>query len=153
MTFQFEMYPCLEMLFLCRLKFGLLKTKHKLKKNNNILTCLDVFDIHMLQSITGSSVWNDGKDKSDPSSQPTTWNIDVFVEVVKDLAPHLHFRDVIHEMDHPGFLLKDVQGLRIVKNAFLRGLLDVFPVEVLYRVWKSTDGQVMPSALRTMQPL
>ena len=96
-----------------------------------------------MQSITGSSVWSEGKDKSDAGSQPTTWNVDIFVEVVKDLAPHLNFREVIFEMDHPGFLLKDAQGLRIVKSAFLRVLQDVFPVEVLYRVWKNTEGQVM----------
>ncbi len=95
-----------------------------------------------LQSITGSSVWSDGKDKADPNSQPSTWNVDVFVEVIKDLAPHLNFREVIPELDNPGFLLTDVQGLRIVKNAFLRGLPDVFPVEVLHRVWKNTDGQL-----------
>ena len=86
-------------------------------------------------------MWSDGKDKNE-SNQPSTWNVDVFIEVVKDLAPHLNFREVVLEMDHPNFIIKDAQGLRIVKNAFLRGLQDVFPIEVLYRTWKNTDGQV-----------
>ncbi|XP_033113474.1 CCR4-NOT transcription complex subunit 1-like isoform X3 [Anneissia japonica] len=98
-------------------------------------------DSMSVQLLTGSNTWSDGKDKSDQSTS-TTWNAELFIEAVRDLAPHINFRDVILALDHPGFILKDVQGLRLLKQALLRGLQDMFPIEVLYRIWKNTEGQL-----------
>lgn len=44
-----------------------------------------------LQSISapGSGIWSDGKDKSD-SSQPHTWNVEVLIDVVKELVSAVH---------------------------------------------------------------
>ncbi|XP_071959089.1 CCR4-NOT transcription complex subunit 1-like isoform X2 [Antedon mediterranea] len=95
-----------------------------------------------LQLLPGSNTWNDGKDKSEQSKQVTTWNIEMFVEAVRDLAPHINFHDVINGLDYPGFIVKDVQCLRLLKVALLRGLQEMFPIEVLYRVWKNTEGQL-----------
>ncbi|XP_072169675.1 CCR4-NOT transcription complex subunit 1-like [Diadema setosum] len=96
-----------------------------------------------LQSVSGASVWSDGKDKQDQAGQPSTWDVDTFIKVVRDLAPHINFREVVFDLDHQGFFISDTQGLRLVKMALLRGLQqEPFPVEVLYRVWKNYEGQL-----------
>lgn len=41
----------------------------------------------VLQSISspGSGIWSDGKDKNDVS-QPHTWNVEVFIDIVKEVV-------------------------------------------------------------------
>ncbi|KAG2469637.1 CNOT1 protein, partial [Polypterus senegalus] len=96
-----------------------------------------------LQSIStpGSGIWSDGKDKSD-GSQVHTWNVEVLIDVVKELSPTLNFKEVTYELDHPGFIIRDSKGLQIVVYGIQRGLgLEVFPVDLLYRPWKHAEGQ------------
>eukprot|EP00057_Strongylocentrotus_purpuratus_P004942 XP_003729814.2 PREDICTED: CCR4-NOT transcription complex subunit 1-like [Strongylocentrotus purpuratus] len=96
-----------------------------------------------LQSVSGASVWSDGKDKQDQAGQLSTWDVDTFIKVVRELAPHINFKEVVFELDHQGFYIGESQGLRLVKTALIRGLQqDVFPVEALYRVWKNFEGQL-----------
>lgn len=97
-----------------------------------------------LQSISapGSGIWSDGKDKSD-STQAHTWNVEVLIDVVKELNPSLNFKEVTYELDHPGFLMRDSKGLQIVVYGIQRGLgMDVFPVDLIYRPWKHAEGQL-----------
>ncbi|XP_029687920.1 CCR4-NOT transcription complex subunit 1 isoform X2 [Takifugu rubripes] len=97
-----------------------------------------------LQSISspGSGIWSDGKDKND-GSQPHTWNVEVFIDIVKEVNPSLNFKEVTYELDHPGFLIRDSKGLHIVVYAVQRGLgMEVFPVDLIYRPWKNAEGQL-----------
>lgn len=97
-----------------------------------------------LQSISapGSGIWSDGKDKSD-GSQPHTWNVEVLIDVVKELNPNLNFKEVTYELDHPGFMIRDSKGLQMVVYGIQRGLgLEVFPVDLIYRPWKHAEGQL-----------
>ncbi|XP_078524738.1 CCR4-NOT transcription complex subunit 1 isoform X6 [Lissotriton helveticus] len=97
-----------------------------------------------LQSISapGSGIWSDGKDKSD-GTQAHTWNVEVLIDVVKELNPSLNFKEVTYELDHPGFLMRDSKGLQIVVYGIQRGLgMDVFPVDLIYRPWKHAEGQL-----------
>ncbi|XP_076878152.1 CCR4-NOT transcription complex subunit 1 isoform X10 [Brachyhypopomus gauderio] len=97
-----------------------------------------------LQSISapGSGIWSDGKDKSD-TSQPHTWNVEVLIDVVKELNPNLNFKEVTYELDHPGFMIRDSKGLHIVVYGIQRGLgMEVFPVDLVYRPWKHAEGQL-----------
>ncbi|KAI5617284.1 CCR4-NOT transcription complex subunit 1, partial [Silurus asotus] len=97
-----------------------------------------------LQSISapGSGIWSDGKDKSD-SSQPHTWNVEVLIDVVKELNPNLNFKEVTYELDHAGFMIRDSKGLQIVVYGIQRGLgMEVFPVDLIYRPWKHAEGQL-----------
>ncbi|CAL8374568.1 unnamed protein product, partial [Arctogadus glacialis] len=96
-----------------------------------------------LQSIStpGSSIWSDGKDKSD-GSQTHTWNVDVFIDVVKE-NPNLNFKEVTYELDHHGFMIRDSKGLKIVVCGIVRGLaMELFPVDLIYRPWKHAEGQL-----------
>nr|XP_033796481.1 CCR4-NOT transcription complex subunit 1 isoform X3 [Geotrypetes seraphini] len=97
-----------------------------------------------LQSISapGSGIWSDGKDKSD-NVQAHTWNVEVLIDVVKELNPSLNFKEVTYELDHPGFQVRDSKGLQIVVYGIQRGLgMEVFPVDLIYRPWKHTEGQL-----------
>ncbi|XP_029951285.1 CCR4-NOT transcription complex subunit 1 isoform X6 [Salarias fasciatus] len=97
-----------------------------------------------LQSISapGSGIWSDGKDKND-GSQAHTWNVEVLIDVVKEVNPNLNFKEVTYELDHPGFLIRDSKGLHIVVYGIQRGLgMEVFPVDLIYRPWKHAEGQL-----------
>ncbi|XP_065422891.1 CCR4-NOT transcription complex subunit 1 isoform X16 [Chrysemys picta bellii] len=97
-----------------------------------------------LQSISapGSGIWSDGKDKSD-GTQAHTWNVEVLIDVLKELNPSLNFKEVTYELDHPGFQLRDSKGLQIVVYGIQRGLgMEVFPVDLIYRPWKHAEGQL-----------
>uniref|UniRef100_A0A671QAX9 CCR4-NOT transcription complex subunit 1 n=1 Tax=Sinocyclocheilus anshuiensis TaxID=1608454 RepID=A0A671QAX9_9TELE len=98
-----------------------------------------------LQSISnpvGGGIWSDGKDKSD-GSQSHTWNVEVLIDVVKEVNPNLNFKEVTYELDHPGFLIRDSKGLQIVVYGIQRGLgMEVFPVDLIYRPWKHAEGQL-----------
>ncbi|MBN3317874.1 CNOT1 protein, partial [Atractosteus spatula] len=97
-----------------------------------------------LQSISapGSGIWSDGKDKSD-GSQVHTWNVEVLIDVVKEVNPNLNFKEVTYELDHPGFIIRDSKGLQVVVYGIQRGLgMEVFPVDLIYRPWKHAEGQL-----------
>ncbi|XP_064193447.1 CCR4-NOT transcription complex subunit 1 isoform X4 [Anguilla rostrata] len=97
-----------------------------------------------LQSISapGSGIWSDGKDKSE-GSQTHTWNVEVLIDIVKEVNPNLNFKEVTYELDHPGFVIRDSKGLQIVVYGIQRGLgMEVFPVDLIYRPWKHAEGQL-----------
>ncbi len=89
----------------------------------------------------GGGMWSEGKDKPE-SGGPSTWNVEVFVQVVKDLAPHLNWREVVADLDHHSFIILGKPGLRLLMQGLFRGLQDVFPIEAVYQQWKNTEGQV-----------
>ncbi|EPY74621.1 CCR4-NOT transcription complex subunit 1 [Camelus ferus] len=98
----------------------------------------------LLQSISapGSGIWSDGKDKSD-GAQAHTWNVEVLIDVLKELNPSLNFKEVTYELDHPGFQIRDSKGLHNVVYGIQRGLgMEVFPVDLIYRPWKHAEGQL-----------
>uniref|UniRef100_A0A8C5HTK1 CCR4-NOT transcription complex subunit 1 n=1 Tax=Gouania willdenowi TaxID=441366 RepID=A0A8C5HTK1_GOUWI len=97
-----------------------------------------------LQSISapGSGIWSDGKDKND-GSQAHTWNVEVLIDIVKEVNPNLNFKEVTYELDHPGFLIRDNKGLHLVVYGIQRGLgMESFPVDLIYRPWKHAEGQL-----------
>uniref|UniRef100_A0A8D2LCS8 CCR4-NOT transcription complex subunit 1 n=1 Tax=Varanus komodoensis TaxID=61221 RepID=A0A8D2LCS8_VARKO len=93
-------------------------------------------------SAPGSGIWSDGRDKND-GTQTHTWNVEVLIDVLKELNPTLNFKEVTYELDHPGFQIRDSKGLQIVVYGVQRGLgLEVFPVDLIYRPWKHAEGQL-----------
>ena len=46
------------------------------------------------------------------------------------------------ELDYPGFVVNNGEGLQLLLSIYHRGLQEMFPVEILYRTWTNTDGQV-----------
>ncbi|KAJ9577751.1 hypothetical protein L9F63_005671, partial [Diploptera punctata] len=107
-----------------------------------------------LQNIqTPASFWNSGGDSgskekgSTDSNHPVTWNIEIFVQTIKELVPNLVWKDVIVELDHPEFVVKDRQGLNVLFTGLRLGLQnqvfhpEMFPVDCIYRHWKSAESQ------------
>ena len=57
-------------------------------------------------------------------------------------APHLNWRDVVAELDHQGFTITGKPGLKLVGQALTKALTDAFPIDLIYKPWKNTEGQV-----------
>jgi CCR4-NOT transcription complex subunit 1 len=61
----------------------------------------------------------------------------------------LPWKDIVVELDHTEFVVKDRQGLNLLFTGLTLGLQshgfhsEMFPVDLLYRHWKNADGQVM----------
>lgn len=66
----------------------------------------------------------------------------MFVDSVKELVPSLNWMQVIFDLDHPGFLIKASDAVRLIILAYLRATNEVFPVEAIYKAWNNTYGQV-----------
>ena len=86
----------------------------------------------------GSNSYKRGDDQPTPNS----WNIEIFVDVVKELVPTLHWKQVILELDHPGFLVKNPDVIRLILLAFHRATSEMFPIEAIYKPWNNPFGQV-----------
>nr|CAD7424776.1 unnamed protein product [Timema monikensis] len=104
-----------------------------------------------LQSLqTTSSFWeqpsNKDKNTSD-TNHATAWGIEVFVQVLKEQVPNLVWNDVVLELDHPEFILKDRSSLNLLMSALRLGFQgqgfhpEMFPVDLIYRHWKTVEGQ------------
>nr|KAG5712159.1 hypothetical protein BaRGS_014509 [Batillaria attramentaria] len=57
-------------------------------------------------------------------------------------APSLSWKDVVAQLDHPGFHIPSKKGLRVLVQGLFRGLHEVFPVHLLFRPWNNTEGQL-----------
>lgn len=114
----------------------------------------------MVRSHTGlddplaNSYWpgaanNELGNKDKPNGDgPSTWNVEVFVQAIKEISPSLCWSDVIKELDHAEFIIKDRQGLSLLFTAIHLGRKlqpfpqEKFPVELIYQHWKHAESQV-----------
>ena len=72
-----------------------------------------------------------------------SWNSEVLVMALQELTPNLQWKDVVKELDHPEFLIKDKSALRLVINGVKRAIrADQFPIEHVYRTWSNPEGQL-----------
>ena len=67
--------------------------------------------------------------------------------MLHELHPNLHWKEIIYELDHPGFIVRDRQGLILLIKALklgfqVQGFQTPFPVDMFYRSWKHSEGQV-----------
>lgn len=93
----------------------------------------------------------DNKDKSGQNSsecRATSWNVEIFVQALKEVVPNLQWNNVIIELDHQEFIIKDRVGLLLLITALRMGLQNLgfhpetFPIDQLYRRWKNVEGQL-----------
>ena len=74
---------------------------------------------------------------------PQTWNVELFIDVLKENVPMLNWTQVIQELDHPGFIIKEPKGLHLIVFAFLKAAPNTpFPMQQIYRKWVNAMGQV-----------
>lgn len=96
--------------------------------------------------------WLPGRDKPETPatrSPHDSWNLEVFVQTLKELYPNLNWKEIILQLDHPDFLVKDRQGLNIIFSILRSGIQNssaypnnIFPVEYIYRHWTNVEGQM-----------
>ncbi|CAK9867154.1 unnamed protein product [Sphagnum jensenii] len=73
----------------------------------------------------------------------TTWNVDVLVEAISELAPGISWRSVMENLDHDGFSLPDQKGFLLLLTVYNKACQDPFPLEaVCGKVWRNGEGQL-----------
>eukprot|EP01133_Synstelium_polycarpum_P015486 gene15486-18389_t len=92
----------------------------------------------------GSAPQEDAATAAESPKSSTTWTFGVFVEVIRELYPHIDWSLVIRELDYPEFMLADQRGLTLILSIFKRAApADKFPVHhILERVWSNSLGQI-----------
>ncbi|XP_033331917.1 CCR4-NOT transcription complex subunit 1 isoform X4 [Megalopta genalis] len=112
-------------------------------------TCSNLDDAGGLQSYWGNSgaTQDANKEKSADNVPPITWNVEVFIQALKEIQSTLSWNEVIVKLDHAEFVIKDRQGLNLLITGLRLGLQhqgylpDIFPVELFYRHWDNVEGQ------------
>lgn len=95
-----------------------------------------------------SSKSADTKDNSlSTSKEIQTWNPEVFVQTLNDIAPNFNWKDVCLALDHAEFIIRDRAALVLLMNIIRLGMTITgsgpsFPAECLYRHWTNTEGQL-----------
>ncbi|CAG5118083.1 unnamed protein product, partial [Candidula unifasciata] len=88
-----------------------------------------------------------GEHGQQPSDRPevpgvSTWNVDIFLQIIKEMNPHLSWREVVSHLDHKGFLIPSRKGLRLLVHVISRGIQEPFPTDLVYKPWNNTEGQL-----------
>ncbi|XP_065678715.1 CCR4-NOT transcription complex subunit 1 isoform X1 [Hydra vulgaris] len=75
--------------------------------------------------------------------RPQSWNVEIFIDVLKEIKPSLNWLQVMQELDHPGFFIKDPEGLQLILFAYYKSTNNSsFPIQCLYKTWINTIGQL-----------
>ncbi|PWA89109.1 transcription regulator [Artemisia annua] len=72
-----------------------------------------------------------------------SWNTDVLVESIKQLAPGISWPTVIENLDHEGFYIQDEAAFSLLISCYRHASQDPFPLAaVCGNVWRNTEGQL-----------
>jgi len=63
------------------------------------------------------------------ASEPTTWDVAVFVEAVTIVEPAMSWPRVINCLDSPSFAACDLDGLDLIVGAYRMACADPFPIQ------------------------
>ncbi|KAF7147217.1 hypothetical protein RHSIM_Rhsim03G0166300 [Rhododendron simsii] len=73
----------------------------------------------------------------------SSWNIDVLVDSIKQLAPDTNWIHIMENLDHEGFYLPSGQAFSLLMSIYHRASQVRFPLHALCRsVWKNVEGQL-----------
>ncbi|CAI9292306.1 unnamed protein product [Lactuca saligna] len=76
-------------------------------------------------------------------SSLSSWNTDVLIESIKQLAPGINWTTVIENLDHEGFYIPDEAAFSLLISCYRLASQDPFPLSaVCGNVWKNTEGQL-----------
>lgn len=79
---------------------------------------------------------------SEENNELKTWDLGVFVDVIKSLCPTLNWPAVIKHLDHPHFQIHDIKGLTLIVTVYKKATQEPFPIEYLLGNWENTKGQL-----------
>ncbi|KAK9049274.1 hypothetical protein SSX86_031758, partial [Deinandra increscens subsp. villosa] len=74
---------------------------------------------------------------------PNSWNTEVLVESIKQLAPGINWTTVIENFDHEGFYVPDEAAFSLLISCYKHASQDPFPLSaVCGNVWRNSEGQL-----------
>ncbi|KAL1217144.1 hypothetical protein V5N11_021478 [Cardamine amara subsp. amara] len=74
---------------------------------------------------------------------PRSWNVDILVETIKQLAPGTSWRKVIENLDHDGFDIPNMESFSFFMQLYKTACKEPFPLgAVCASVWKNMEGQL-----------
>ncbi|XP_022553233.2 CCR4-NOT transcription complex subunit 1 isoform X1 [Brassica napus] len=79
-----------------------------------------------------------------PTPTPTSWNVDILIETIKQLqAPGTSWRKVIENLDHSGFDIPNMESFSFFMRLYKTACKDPFPLDaVCASVWNNMEGQL-----------
>ncbi|CAL4923781.1 unnamed protein product [Urochloa decumbens] len=84
-----------------------------------------------------------GNSQTIDSSQLASWNIDVLVDSINEIAPGTNWAHVMENLDHEGFNIPDEAAFRLLLSIYSRACKDPFPLHAICgSLWKNTEGQL-----------
>ncbi|XP_072963541.1 uncharacterized protein [Typha angustifolia] len=84
-----------------------------------------------------------GSSPASDLSPLSTWNIDVLVDSINQLAPKTNWKYVMENLDHEGFNVPDEAAFSILMSIYNRACGDPFPLHaVCGSVWRNAEGQL-----------
>uniref|UniRef100_A0A0D9Z0T8 CCR4-Not complex component Not1 C-terminal domain-containing protein n=1 Tax=Oryza glumipatula TaxID=40148 RepID=A0A0D9Z0T8_9ORYZ len=77
------------------------------------------------------------------SPQLTTWNTDVLVDSINELAPSTNWVHVMENLDHEGFNVPDEAAFCLLMSIYAHACKEPFPLHaVCGSLWTNTEGQI-----------
>ncbi|KAF5204452.1 Ccr4-not transcription complex subunit [Thalictrum thalictroides] len=72
-----------------------------------------------------------------------SWNVDVLVDSIKQLAPDTNWACVMENMDHEGFYIPNEKAFSFFMSVYASACKEPFPLHsICGSVWKNTDSQL-----------
>ncbi|KAL3649432.1 hypothetical protein CASFOL_005835 [Castilleja foliolosa] len=72
-----------------------------------------------------------------------SWNVDVIVESIKQLAPGVNWINVMEKLDHEGFYIPNEAAFAFFMSVYRLACQDPFPLHAICGfVWKNVEGQL-----------
>ncbi|GFP80906.1 ccr4-not transcription complex subunit 1 [Phtheirospermum japonicum] len=72
-----------------------------------------------------------------------SWNVDVIVESIKQLAPGINWINVMEKLDHEGFYISNEAAFSFFMSVYRHACQDPFPLHAICGfVWKNVEGQL-----------
>ncbi|XP_031617580.1 CCR4-NOT transcription complex subunit 1-like [Contarinia nasturtii] len=80
-------------------------------------------------------------------TEHTAWKPDVFVQALMDVVPTMNWKEICIAFDHGDFIIKDRGALVLLMTIVELGMQTSgggkqFPVDIIYRMWTNTQGQL-----------
>ncbi|XP_020592534.1 CCR4-NOT transcription complex subunit 1 isoform X2 [Phalaenopsis equestris] len=77
------------------------------------------------------------------SSSFNTWNVDILVDSVGQLAPTINWVNVMENLDHEGFNIPDEASFSLLMSVYKKSCQDPFPLHaVCGSIWRNAEGQL-----------
>ncbi|KAL5862252.1 hypothetical protein ACOSQ3_003532 [Xanthoceras sorbifolium] len=73
----------------------------------------------------------------------SSWNVDVLIKTIKQLAPNTNWVRVIENLDYEGFYFPNEEAFSFFMSLYRYACQDSFPLHAICgSVWKNTEGQL-----------